>query len=927
MDGFNINYPIILTPKEYEELVLRESMRKYFKDKSDAIDGKKEGSDAKKKDLLPRFYVNSGFFESIFGSNTIDVKPTGSVEMDLGVRYTKQDNPAFSPRNRSQTTFDFNQRISMSLNGKVGTRVSVNANYDTQSTFAFQNLIKLEYAPGEDDIIQKIEVGNVSMPLSNSLIRGAQSLFGVKTQLQFGKTTVTGVFSEQKSQTKSVTAQGGGTIQDFQLFALDYDADRHFFLSQYFRNKYDEALKNYPFIQSRVQITRIEVWVTNRQNRVSTTSNNLRNIIALQDLGESKYTGIPDPRLVAINSPPADFFVFDPVNVPPDFSGNVPTDNRNNRYDPGLITTSSGLLNTNIRDIVTSSQGFNNIVPVDEGTDYSKLENARKLAANEFTFNPQLGYISLQQRLSNDEVLAVAYQYTIGDKVYQVGEFGTDGVAATVITNPGTATQTVSSQSLILKMLKSNLTNVQKPIWNLMMKNIYQIQGAYQLQQADFKFNILYSDPSPINYISPVAGSSFPPNNPANPVNDVNQTPLLKVFNVDKLNYNNDPQAGGDGFFDFLPGLTVDQQNGRLIFTTVEPFGKLIFDKLKLSTDTSDYYNTTTYNANQQKYVFRSMYTGTQALALQDAEKNKYLLKGRYKSAGGDGIPIGAYNVPRGSVVVTAGGRVLQEGIDYSVNYQAGRVQILDPSLQASNTPIQVSVENNAAFGQQTRRFMGFNIEHKFSDKFLIGATFIKMTERPLTSKSNYGQESVNNTIFGFNGNYSTEVPFLTRMVNKLPNIDTDVPSNFSLRGEMAFLKPDASKLDAFNGESTVYVDNFEGSQTTIDMRSAQSWSLSSTPKYQVGAGYNDFGATAIDLSYGYKRARLNWYSIDPTLYVQTPADIGQDGVSANNTRRISNLELFHNPKLNIFYIALLKVCRIDGTHNSTKVILWLRKS
>ena len=274
--------------------------------------------------------------------------------------------------------------------------------------------------------------------------------------------------------------------------------------------------------------------------------------------------------------------------------------------------------------------------------------------------------------------------------------------------------------------------------------------------------------------------------------------------------------------------------------------------------------------------------------------KNKFQLKGRFKSTGGDGIPIGAYNVPRGSVVVTAGGRVLQEGVDYSVNYQAGRVQILDPSLQASNTPIQVSVENNSTFGQQTRRFMGFNIEHKFSDKLLLGATLIKMTERPLTNKSNYGQESVNNTIFGFNANYTTEVPFLTRMVNKLPNLDTDVPSNFSLRGEMAFLKPDASKNDAFEGESTVYVDDFEGSQTTIDMRSAQSWSLSSTPKWQAGnTDYDDFGATDVGLSYGYKRAKLNWYSIDPTIYVATPGDIGQDGISTNSTRRIFSTELF----------------------------------
>jgi len=881
-DGFNINYPIILTPREYEQLVSRENIKKYFKKKSDAIDGLKSGSEAAKKDLLPRYYVNSGFYESIFGSNTIDVKPSGSVEVDLGVRHTKQDNPSFSPRNRSTTNFDFNQRISMSLMGKVGTRLQVNANYDTQSTFAFQNLIKLEYTPTEDDIIQKIEVGNVSLPLNSSLIRGAQSLFGVKAQLQFGKTTVTGIFSEQKSQTKTVTAQGGGTIQDFSMFGLEYDEDRHFFLSQYFRNKYDSSLKNYPFIDSRVQITRMEVWITNKQNRINTTNNNLRNIIALQDLGESQLTGLADNEVVSLNPYPSGFFIKE---------HDSPVDNTNNKYDPALIATGGGLLNPNIREIATASSGFN-IVPI-EGQDFSKLENARKLNTNEYTFNPQLGYISLQQRLANDEVLAVAYQYTVGADVYQVGEFGNDGVDATQAgaTNPSTGQPlSIVSQTLVLKMLKSNLTNVDKPIWNIMMKNIYQIPGAYQLQQQDFRFNILYTDPSPLNYISPVAGTPFPLN--PLPENRIAETPLLKVFNVDKLNFNNDPQAGGDGFFDFIPGLTVDTQNGRLIFTSVEPFGKLIFDKLK--TAPSEIYNDeNTYNANQKKFVFKNLYKKTQSLALQDGDKNKFQLRGKFKSSGGDGIPIGAFNVPKGSVVVTAGGRVLLEGVDYSVNYQAGRVQILDPSLQASNTPIQVSVENNSVFGQQTRRFMGINVEHKISDHFLVGATFLKMTEKPLTQKSSYGQESVNNTMFGFNTNFSTEVPLMTRLANKLPNIDTDVPSNISFRGEVAFLKPDAPKAANFQGESTIYVDDFEGSQTTIDLRSPFAWSLSSTPIKNASSPYNDFGGDANDISYGSKRAKLNWYSIDPIFYSQRPAGISTDDISLNKTRRIYSQELY----------------------------------
>ncbi|WP_163398073.1 cell surface protein SprA [Flavobacterium fluviatile] len=891
VDGFSIDYPLVLTPKQYEDLLLKESRRNYFRQKMIAIDGKKAGSEDAKKDLLPRYYINSSLFESIFGSNTIDVKPTGSVEMDLGLRYNKQDNPSFSPRNRSSLTFDFDQRISMSLMGKVGTRLEVNANYDTQSTFAFQNLFKLAYTPTEDDIVQKIEVGNVSMPLNSTLIRGAQSLFGVKTQLQFGKTTVTGVFSEQKSQTKSIVAEGGGTIQNFDLFALDYDSDRHFFLSQYFRNKYDASLRNYPLIDSRVQITRLEIWVTNKQNRVSTTSNNLRNVIALQDLGESQLTGLSDSQVVVIN--PSTGFFSKPVDSP--------TDNENNKYNPELIGQPGSYLNSNIREIVTANAGFNNAnVPnVSEGTDYSVLENARKLTAAEYTFNPQLGYISLQQRLANDEILAVAYEYTVGGEVYQVGEFGSDGVDGTVVTgNAQNNNQAVITQSLILKMLKSSLTNVKNPVWNLMMKNIYQIPGAYQVKQDDFRFNILYTDPSPINYIKPVdEANPFPDNIPPNTdPNDyyITNTPLLKVFDLDKLNYNNDPQTGGDGFFDYLQGITFDAQNGRIIFTTKEPFGELLFKKMQISGNGENYNDTGTYNANQRKYVFKTLYTETQTKALQDSDKNKFLLRGKYKSSGSDGIPIGAFNVPQGSVVVTAAGRVLVEGIDYSVDYQLGRVQILDASLQASNTPIEVSLENNSVFGQQTRRFMGLNVEHKISDKFIVGGTYLKMTERPFTQKSSYGQESVNNTIFGFNGNYSTEIPFFTRLVNKLPNIDTDVPSNLSIRGEVAFLKPDAPKASDFEGEATIYVDDFEGSQSTIDMRSAYAWSLASTP-FINSAGDNTFGAASNSLDYGYKRAKLAWYSIDPIFYTQKPDGISNDDLSLNTTRRIYSKELYPN--------------------------------
>nr|WP_299383304.1 cell surface protein SprA [Allomuricauda sp.] len=861
---FDITHPIILTPEQYFDLVRKEQMRSYFKEKIDAFTGQKAGTEEARKNLLPNFYVNSNFFESIFGGNTIEVIPQGSVAMDLGILWQKNDNPALSPRNRTNLSFDFDQRISLSLLGKVGERLQVTANYDTEAVFDFQNLVKLDYTPTEDDILRKIEIGNVNMPLNSSLITGAQSLFGVKTQLQFGRTTVTAVFSEQRSQNNTVVAQGGGTLNEFALTALDYDEDKHFFLAQYFRDNYDRALSNYPFIRSEVQITRLEVWVTNRNQQTL----NVRNVVAIQDLGESELgqNGREKTRIGIAGGAPGGFF-----NV---FGNNAPPQNGANDFDPAQIGT--GALTQSIRDIATVEQGFNTGgYQMNQGFDYAILENARKLEqGRDYQFDTQLGYISLNQRLSNDEVLGVAFQYTIGDQVYQVGEFANGGVDATTVS--GGVNPIIENNTLILKLLKSNITNVDDPIWDLMMKNIYAT-GAFQLSQEDFKLNILYSDPTPRNYITPVDPNAGWPAG-------LEERILIDVFNLDRLNIYNDVQPGGDGFFDYVPGITVDTQSGRIIFTKVEPFGEYLFNEL--GGGTYDVENDQGYNPNQQRYVFRNMYAKTKAASLQDAEKNRFQIKGRYKSEGNNGIPIGAFNVPRGSVRVTAGGRQLQEGIDYTVNYQAGTVQILDPSLAASNTPINISVENNAVFGQQTRRFTGVNVEHKFNEKFILGGTILNLNERPLTQKSNFGVEPVNNTIFGLNGNFSTELPFLTRLANKLPNIDTDVPSNLSIRGEVAFLKPNSPKNADFQGETTTYLDDFEGAQALIDIRSSLGWSLASPPV--------EFLEDRTDIDVGYERAKMSWYTIDPIFYTnQRPSGISDNDISLNETRRVFINEVF----------------------------------
>ena len=876
--------PIFLTQKEYAQYRLKRDMLQYFKDKVSATNSKRKGASAAQKDLLPTYYVDSKFFESIFGGNTVKVTPTGNLNFKLGFIYQNTENPQISEENRSSLVFDFDQQINASIRAKVGERLEFTANYDTQSTFDFQNLVKIDYTPTEDDILQGIEAGNVTMPIKNSLINGAQSLFGVKAKLQFGNTTVTGVFSQQNSESKTVVAEAGASIEEFELRTTDYDNDRHFFLSQFFIDNYANSLKQYPLVSSQVNITRIEVWITNR----NATTEDFRSIVAFADLGETNnpnannnfYQNLVSDSGSVVNS-------TNPISIN---SGGqqlfLPQNNANNIYDETTVLPG-------IRDVSNVDPTLNSTFQMQQGTDYSILENARKLDPNEYRLNSQLGYISLNRRLNDGEVLAVAYEYTVAgtvngttEKSFKVGEFSNDGVQA--------------PNNLAVKLLRSEILQTKRenpttgadesfPTWRLMMKNVYAL-GAYPLTQDGFRFEIQYRDDE-TGIASNVLQNASTPNIP--------NLPLIQVFKLDQLDQSQYRNA--DGFFDYVEGITVNSQNGFIIFPEPEPFGN---DLVLNSSNPND----VGLDENvDDRFIFKEMYLNTKINIKNNFQnKDKYFLKGYFKSESAGGIPIGAFNVPRGSVRVTAGGRQLVEGVDYVVDYQLGRVQIIDPGLRASGTPINVSTENNAVFNQQRKTFMGVDVEHKFSEDLVIGATILNVNERPLTPKVNFGAEPIDNTMFGVNIDYSTEVPYFTKLANKLPFVDTDVPSNLAVRADMAYLLPGTPSGIDVAGAATSYIDDFEASQIPISLLSALDWYEASTPRND---GNDQFNGANNDLTYNYKRAKLAWYSIDQIFYGlgDTPASITADELSRAETRQINFNELFPNQQFDITQNTLLR--------------------
>jgi len=835
---------VAMSPDDYKEFMLAEHSKAFYRDKADRYNlmFRKDKSEAAKKGLIPSLTINNRLFESIFGSNKIEIIPSGYASFDFAGLYQKIDNPLILPQNRTSFTFDIDQRIQLGLIGKVGENLQLKANYDTQSGFAFENRMNLVWqskgtwkdlqtkglnevnkpnAGGEDKIIKRVEFGNVNMPLSTSLIRGSESLFGVKTEFQLGKTFGTVVLSQQQGEARNIVVQGGGTMNNFKINAVDYEDNQHYFIGQYFLNNYDNALLNYPQINSRISISRMEVWVLDQGN---SNLSYQKSIIGIRDLGEGA-SGLPD-------------------------------NSQNGLYQQ--INSAIGTPREQGKNYLPTFQGQTfpgSTEAYDNGEHFVLSTKARRLNSNEFTYHPQLGYISLNQKLNDQQLLAVSFSYTVNgtNQVYKVGEFSEE------------------SPVLVTKLLRSNTKiNVQSPMWNLMMKNFYSLDAA-QIDQDGFILNVYYRDAQTggkVNYL---------------PNTSVADTNLLKLLNWDRLNVNGDLQnnggVAGDGVFDFVEGITIRKDLGRVMFTKVQPFGSYMAQVL---------------GSSNPQYVYSDLYSQQKQVATQSNLSQRYTMEGRYKGAQGQGISLGAVNVPQGSVKVSANGVQLTEGIDYTVDYMLGTVTIINETVKQSGQAINISLENQLTFNTQRKRFLGLNLERRVSENFIFGGTVVNYSESPLTQKVNYGQEAVNNTMAGVNMMYNNQLPFLTRLTDKIPGINTEAPSNLNFKMEAAYLIPGINK--GTNDQS--YIDDFEQTTSKISLKEPTAWSLASKPEKNqsnqlfAGAGVND------DIKNGYGRGLLTWYNIDPRFWGvggRAPQGITAESVSNHASRRVQFSEIFNN--------------------------------
>jgi len=822
--------PMSFSMKEFMDLKGKEDEKEYFKTRASLL------ANLNRRTYKPKPDFVSDWVNRIVGNGKIEIKPTGFVALTMGYQGQTINNPTLPERSRKNGGLDFDMNSQFQVDAKIGDKLQLPINYNTLANFNFENQLKLDYQGKDDEVLKQFQAGNTSFTSKGTLIPGAQSLFGLKTQLQFGKLFVTTVFANQRSQRQTLGLQGGSSTQAFTYKADEYEENRHFLMAKYFRDNYNNAMKDLPIVNSLVQILRVEVWVTNRTGATTDT----RDVVALMDLGEGQPYG------------------------PWGGLGNVPPRNDANTLYSSLLSTPGARSSSSVTSVLSGA----GLQPVQ---DFEKTF-ARKLLPQDYYFNPQVGFISLNQQLQPDEVLGVAFQYTYNGKVYQVGEFSTDVPPD----SSGTSTPV-----LYLKLLKATSQRTNLPIWELMMKNVYSV-GFGQLERSDFKLDVLYEEPSlgekrylpPVDVTDPYKGQ-----------------PLISLLNLDRLNNQNDPQP--DGVFDFVEGFTVISSLSRIIFPVLEPFGR----------DLEYVYKGPDSLQQREKYLFYPLYDTIKAIAQTYANLNRFKFVGKSKSGLGNSEYQLGFNIPRGSVTVSAGGQQLRENIDYEINYDLGSLKVINQAIINAGIPVNIQYENNATFGLQNRSYFALRLDYLASKKLTLGATMVRLSERPFFIKQNYGDDPIRNTMYGVDFDYQNEIPRLSRWLDKLPFYSTKAMSSIRAYGEAAFLDPGHAKQIGKGNEGVIYLDDFEGTRSSIDLRFPLiSWTLSSTPQKAQDANGNILFPEAQlnnNLAYGYNRAKLAWYNIEQVLQElnnsNNPLKGNADELSKPETRQVYSNEIFPN--------------------------------
>jgi cell surface protein SprA len=644
--------------------------------------------------------IKSKAFQAIFGGGTVGLDVSGEINIRGGLRREKHSEVKTALNRANDTNFKMEQTQRFRVQGHVGDKVTIGIDQDSERAFDFENNIKLKYEGYEDEIIQSIEAGNIALSLPGTRF----VTFGGKSSGLFGIKTAATLGNLQLT---AIASQEKGEKKKLSLTGgASQDATRI--------EDYQYKKGTYYFLDD---YYRRQYLKRNQNGDFLVDADRIVRKIEL-------YKSAP--------------------NYQQRFSESI----RGWAWIPEKADTSKFVIMT----------GDTNTVDPEHYRGYFL-----RLEKTDYYVNKELGFIRMQTPLQDGEVLAVAYQDSVG-RIRGDIQFSPD-----------------TSDVIQLRLLKTQNPRPSDDTWNLEWKNVYNL-GGRNIPKDGFEIRIYYKpasgDPQETHKIE---GS------------DKAKT-WLELFGLDRANQSG--EAKPDNIIDDNPNI-INYALGELYFPDLQPFNPI----------SSEYQNTLPSDMRVS-----SIYDTT-VQSVINAESNFYLeIKSQNRSSE---YRLGM-NVIENSEEVRLNDVKLTRGSDYTIDYFTGTIRILNEKALAANANLDITYESNQIFQIEKKTVMGARAEYALWDESFIGATFMYLNERTLEQKPRVGKGPMRNMIWDVNTALAFKPFFLTKMANWLPFVDTREASSINFEGEIAQIIPNPNTINNENtgdNDGVAYIDDFEAAK------------------------------------------------------------------------------------------------------------------
>ena len=716
--------------------------------------------------------IKSKAFEQIFGGGTVGLNVQGEISIKGGFRRETRDQERDAFSRGSDNSFKMSQTQSFTVTGRIGEKVTVNVDQDSERAFDFENNIRLNYTGFEDDIVQKIDAGNVSLSSlpGTRFITPSAGLFGIKSEMQIGNLAITAVASQEKGENKRLTLSGGATQDAQRIQDSDYRRYTYFFIDSLYR----KAFRNYS-----------SEWI-----HIAPAGRTISDIVVYKSA--AGYDIKPESiRGTALPAEPARF---------------------PNEIYPGSF------------------------IRLDPNLDYFVDKTS--------------GYIRMTNPLSEDEVLAVAFQ--AGNEL-PVGDL-----------------QPSPGDSITLRLIKPRSPLPENSTWDLEWKNVYNLGGRDIPREGfDLKIFLRQSSGDPQEILARPRFSNKP-------------LSYLTIFGLDVRDKNGNPDP--DKILDDVG--VIDFARGELIFPDLRPF-----DPAGVKINNQD--RPSELRDSLRAKFYDKRITDRDAINLE----SKFYIEVKSQKRSSN-YSLG-FNVIENSEQVLLNGTKLDRDTDYTIDYFSGNLTILKEDASKPNANVEISYQSNALFQLEKKSILGARAEYRFNQNSFIGGTLMYLNQRTLDQRIRLGSVDsgpMRNLIWDVNTALRFQPNFLSQALNALPFLSTQEPSELRLEGEMAQILPNPNTLNSeipSDGAGVAYVDDFESAKRTTPLSvNRRAWVQTSIPLELL----KDEDARAVDSPFKRKertalarRGRLIWFNpysgvITDSIYV------GRDVNQTNPTTQVLTL-------------------------------------